>query len=148
WPTQPFPTRPPPFARQKFTVDDVNPYVDAAENARLRKIVAASRNEGVFTPPTATRSQISIPGELGGSNWGGSAADPETGMMYVRSIDGPAIHKLMQRSPQRFVEGGTPEQQGRALYAQHCEECHGPDRIGVISPRDLGIQRFKTIVSI
>ena len=25
WPTQPFPTKPPPFARQTFTVDDVNP---------------------------------------------------------------------------------------------------------------------------
>jgi quinoprotein glucose dehydrogenase len=27
WPTQPFPTSPPPFSRQKFTADDVNPYI-------------------------------------------------------------------------------------------------------------------------
>src|SRR5262245_49678827 len=27
WPTQPFPTAPPPFARQRMTVDDVNPYI-------------------------------------------------------------------------------------------------------------------------
>src|SRR5262249_16303578 len=26
WPTQPFPTAPPPFARQKISADDVNPY--------------------------------------------------------------------------------------------------------------------------
>ncbi len=26
WPTQPFPTMPPPFARQKFTADDIDPY--------------------------------------------------------------------------------------------------------------------------
>ena len=34
WPTQPFPTAPPPFARQKFGVDDINPYLDPAENGR------------------------------------------------------------------------------------------------------------------
>ena len=27
WPTQPIPTSPPPFSRQKFTVDDLNPYI-------------------------------------------------------------------------------------------------------------------------
>src|SRR5947207_2228640 len=27
WPTQPFPTKPPPFVRQSFTVDDVNPWL-------------------------------------------------------------------------------------------------------------------------
>jgi quinoprotein glucose dehydrogenase len=148
WPTQPFPTKPPPFARQAFTADDVNPYIDPAERERLRKIVASSRNEGVFTPLTLKRNQISIPGELGGSNWGGSAADPETGMMYVRTIDGPAIHKLLERSPQRVFEGGTLEQQGHALFVQNCEECHGPDRNGVLAPKDIGIERFKTVVSV
>jgi quinoprotein glucose dehydrogenase len=38
WPTQPFPTKPPPFARQKFTADDINPYVDAQDKERLRNI--------------------------------------------------------------------------------------------------------------
>ena len=39
WPTQPFPTAPPPFARQKFTVDDVNPYMldpKSGKNSRKR----------------------------------------------------------------------------------------------------------------
>jgi quinoprotein glucose dehydrogenase len=33
WPTQPFPTKPPAFARQRFTVDDINPYLDGADKA-------------------------------------------------------------------------------------------------------------------
>ncbi len=94
WPTQPFPTRPEPFARLKFSVDDLNPYVDEAEKARLREILLNARNEGLFTPQTLTRDQISIPGELGGSNWGGAAADPTMGMLYVRTADQPAIHRL------------------------------------------------------
>ena len=31
WPTQPVPADPLPFARQKFTLDDINPYLDAQE---------------------------------------------------------------------------------------------------------------------
>ena len=35
WPTQPFPLKPPPFARQKFTVEDLNPYIGARRSARV-----------------------------------------------------------------------------------------------------------------
>ena len=131
WPTQPFPTKPPPFARLTFSPDDVNPYLDEAERQRLREIVKNARNEGVFTPQTLTRDQISVPGELGGSNWAGSAADPTTGMLFVRSADQPAIHRL--RPPGTGGGGGgSPAQRGRAVYQQYCESCHGqPDANGI-----------------
>ena len=90
--TQPFPTRPPPFSRLQFTEADVNPYLDEAERQRIIGIMRKSRNEGIFTPLSTTQSQISVPGELGGANWGGAAADPETGILYVRSADQPALH--------------------------------------------------------
>ncbi len=91
-PTQPFPTKPAPFSRLKFTEADVNPYLDEEERERIIGILRSSRNEGIFTPLSITKSQISVPGELGGANWGGAAADPETGMLYVRSADQPALH--------------------------------------------------------
>ena len=103
FPTQPFPTRPPPYARLKISADDINPYVDDAEKEQLRSVLMNARNEGVFTPQTLTRDQISIPGELGGSNWAGTAADPTTGMLYVRTADQPAIHKLRE-----FTADATP----------------------------------------
>jgi len=139
WPTQPFPVKPPPFTRQKFTVDDINPYVDDAEKARLREILLNARNEGLFTPP-ATRNTINMPGELGGSNWGGAAADPTSGMLYVRSHDAPTMHILSERPAIRIPEGATPEQRGHAIYAQHCEMCHGTNQKG------LTADAFKTIV--
>jgi quinoprotein glucose dehydrogenase len=147
WPTQPFPTRPPPFARQKFTADDINPYADAADRARLRDILGKARNEGLFTPP-AMRNTIDMPGELGGANWGGSAADPETGVLFVRASNAPTMHILSNRPPlQRRPLTGIPEQQGHTLFSQYCEGCHGEDRKGVASPKDIGIDRFKAIVS-
>jgi quinoprotein glucose dehydrogenase len=93
-PTQPFPTRPPPFARQKFTADDLNPYMDAAERARYRDLVLSARNEGLFTPP-GTRPTVQMPGNNGGANWGGAAVDPAAGMLYVVSKDLPAILRLV-----------------------------------------------------
>jgi quinoprotein glucose dehydrogenase len=146
WPTQPFPTKPPPFARQKFTVEDVNPYVDAAEAARLRDLLRKARNDGLFTPP-ATLNTIDMPGELGGCNWGGTAADPQTGLLYVRSTNAPTMHKLSSRPPLRRLQTGTSEQQGATLYPQLCQSCHGANRSGVISPAELGADRFKRIVT-
>jgi quinoprotein glucose dehydrogenase len=94
WPTQPFPTKPPPFARQKFTADDLNPYLDPQDRARYRDEVLSARNEGLFTPP-GLRPTIQMPGNNGGANWGGAAVDPGNGLLFVVSKDLPAILKLV-----------------------------------------------------
>jgi quinoprotein glucose dehydrogenase len=94
WPTQPFPTAPPPFARQSFTVKDLSPFIDdPAELARFRDDMLGARNEGIFTPP-GLRNTIEMPGNNGGSNFSGSAIDPEHGTMFVVSKDFPAMLKL------------------------------------------------------
>jgi quinoprotein glucose dehydrogenase len=93
WPTQPFPLKPPPFARQKFTADDLNPYLPAEERAKWRDRILSARNEGLFTPP-GTRDTIEMPGNNGGGNWGGAAVDPANGRLFIVSKDLPAILKL------------------------------------------------------
>ncbi len=93
WPTQPFPTAPPPFARQKFTVDDLSPYMDTDEREAVRKQMLAARNRGLFEPPS-TQDTVEMPGNNGGANFGGAAADPAHGYMYVISKDLPAMLKL------------------------------------------------------
>ena len=155
WPTQPFPTRPAPYSRQTFGPDDINPHLDEAEQQRLRVILQNARNEGLFTPQTLTRDQISIPGELGGSNWGGSAADPTIGMLYVRAADQPGLHRLREPGDPRYEEAGTPAQRGRTVYAARCEQCHGApepggirsmDRSIVINLKALGPERIRTSI--
>jgi quinoprotein glucose dehydrogenase len=102
-PTQPFPTKPPPFARQKFTADDLNPYIDPQERARFRDEILSARNEGLFTPP-GLRPTIQMPGNNGGANWGGAAVDPANGRLFVVSKDLPAILKLV---PDPAAPSGT-----------------------------------------
>ncbi|MDQ3211894.1 MAG: PQQ-binding-like beta-propeller repeat protein, partial [Acidobacteriota bacterium] len=79
WPTQPFPTAPPPFSRQKFTADDLNPYIlTPEEREHFRRRILAARNDGPFTP-IGFEDVIHMPGNQGGSNWGSTAAHPRDG---------------------------------------------------------------------
>jgi glucose dehydrogenase len=106
WPTQPFPTKPPPYARQKFTVDDLSPYLSAEDRARFRDQILSARNEGLFTPP-AKRGTIQMPGNNGGANWGGAAVDPSKGTLVVVSKDLPSLLKLEadKKDEDRYLSG-------------------------------------------
>jgi quinoprotein glucose dehydrogenase len=155
WPTQPFSTLP-PFSRHAFSASDLNPHVDPAEREALALRLSKARNEGIFTPPTVTREFIVVPGQLGGANFGSTAGDPETGMVYVRAIDAPTIHQLKPWEDSAVrVEGETREERGLSAYAQVCQACHGEarpegirslDRASVISIKQLGAERVTNAV--
>jgi quinoprotein glucose dehydrogenase len=123
WPTQPFPTVPPPFTRQSFTVDDLNPYIPPEEHAQFRDMVQAARNEGLFTPP-GRGDTIQMPGNNGGSNWGGGAVDPDKGLLFIASKDHPAILKLEPDRAQQIPPPEEPALRGQYLYDVHCHTCH------------------------
>jgi quinoprotein glucose dehydrogenase len=130
WPTQPFPVKPPPFSRQKFTADDLSPYIeDPQERARIRDEIQSARNEGLFTPPS-TRGTIQMPGNNGGANWGGSAVDPTNGTLYVVSKDLPALLKLEPETSIPIPAAGSLAQQGLAVYQNKCQICHHADLKG------------------
>jgi quinoprotein glucose dehydrogenase len=105
-PTQPFPTVPPPFARQSFTEKDINPYLPAEAQERLRQLLSNSVNKGLFTPPSL-QGTIQMPGNSGGANWGLSAVDPVKGRVYVMSKESPDLLTLRAMKP-----GDKPEDRG------------------------------------
>ena len=129
WPTQPFPTQLPPFARQKFTVDDLSPYLSAEDKARFRDDILSARNEGLFTPP-GRRNTVQMPGNNGGANWGGAAVDPDQGLLFVTSKDLPAMLKLEPEGRQKTSGPDSPEDRGKVVYAANCQKCHQQDRKG------------------
>ena len=95
WPTQPYPTKPEPFAKQSFSVNDINPYLPPAEQDALRKRVLGANNQGLFTPIGFTDT-VHIPGANGGALFGGTAAEPRTGAVYVITQDNPGILRLLR----------------------------------------------------
>ena len=136
WPTQPFPTNPPPFARQRMTAEDVNPFFfTPEERAMWKERIGKARNEGLFTPPGLEES-LSLPGGRGGSNWGTSAADPARGIVYLTSQDWPTLYTLLPTDPLAARRGrGTAAlaDPGRAIYTARCQSCHGADASGAVS---------------
>ena len=129
-PTQPFPLKPPPFARQRFTENDLSPFIDdPQERAHFRDEIRSARNEGLFTPP-GLRKTVEMPGNNGGANWGGAAVDPVNGTLYVVSKDLPCMLKLEPESTRKASPSDPPELQGQIVYEVHCRWCHLADRKG------------------
>jgi quinoprotein glucose dehydrogenase len=128
-PTQPFPTVPPPFARQAFTVQDLNPFMSREERAQFANEVANARNQGLFTPP-GLQNTVEMPGNNGGANFGGAAADPAHGFLYVVSKDLPCMLRLQPVPAESSSSGGSPEQRGRSVFDANCALCHGGDLAG------------------
>jgi glucose dehydrogenase len=123
WPTQPIPTAPPPFSRQKFTADDLNPYIlTAEERERFRQRIVKARNDGPFTP-IGFDEVVHMPGNHGGSNWGSTATNPTDGSVYVIGFNVPAILRLLKpgevragRGGQEVVKDGQYVTEGFGLY--------------------------------
>jgi quinoprotein glucose dehydrogenase len=127
WPTQPVPTTLPPYVRHTFTVDDVSPHLPAEEAAALKARLLAANNNGIFTP-LGTRDTVSVPASNGGTLFGGTAAEPRTGAVYVVAHDNPGIVRLLRPGEGRGF--GPPVPPGQTLYEQNCQACHGVNRQG------------------
>jgi quinoprotein glucose dehydrogenase len=107
WPTQPFPTQPPPFSRQKFTADDLNPHIlTTEERDRFRERILKARNEGPFTP-IGFDEVVHMPGNQGGSNWGSTATNPSDGSVYVIGFNVPTIIRLLKPGERRTTRGNV-----------------------------------------
>jgi quinoprotein glucose dehydrogenase len=68
-----------------------------------RETLEASRNEGMFTPPSL-RGTLQSPGIAGGFNWGAGSINPLTGVYVATYLHMPFIVKLNPRSSQRKAE--------------------------------------------
>ena len=93
-PTQPFPIKPPPFAKQGFNADDLidfTPEIRAAARERISKY----RLGPIFTPPSE-RGTVVMPGWTGGVGWGGTAFDHETGTLYVKASNQASVIRLVR----------------------------------------------------
>jgi quinoprotein glucose dehydrogenase len=111
---QPYPVKPPPFARQELTegmLTNRTPEAHAAVLAQFRRM-----SKGFFAPPSLDGT-IVFPGFDGGGEWGGAAFDPDTALLYVNSNEMPWIVKLIPNND-------------TSLYNSKCATCHREDRHG------------------
>jgi quinoprotein glucose dehydrogenase len=87
-PTQPFPTKPPPFDRQGLGIDDL---IDFTSELRAEAVTLVSKYKigPIFTPPVVSRWEgpraLLMLNVAGGVNWQGGSLDPDTNILYVFS---------------------------------------------------------------
>jgi quinoprotein glucose dehydrogenase len=93
-PSQPVPTKPKAFAKQGFGFNDLVDFTPAIKSAALDAI-KDYRVGPLFTPPSR-EGTIVMPGAIGGAGWGGGAFDPQTGMLYIKATNQPALYKMIQ----------------------------------------------------
>ena len=124
WPTQPIPTLPESFSRQKFGPEDISNISPETQRELTERYVQV-KNRKQFTPPSKEGNWI-YPDFGGGGEWGGAAVDIETKILYVNSNEVPST-QVMLDAPQTEGSGITP---GRAVYNKHCISCHGPELKG------------------
>jgi quinoprotein glucose dehydrogenase len=112
-PTQPYPTKPPPFDLQGITQNDL---VDFTPELRAKAVEAVKslRLGELYSPPSLARAPdgtmgtLNVPGSVGGANWEHASFDPETGTLYVGSFTNPnnfALEHDSLRSDMRYVGG-------------------------------------------
>lgn len=116
-PTQPYVPKPEPVIPDQWpgvsTIADIVSFGECSN--RAEKL----RYEGRFTPPSL-EGTLAYPPTTGGSQWGGGAVDPNTGIYVVNSNSVVQIYRLIPRDEfqqlEQSGETGGYYQQGDTAY--------------------------------
>lgn len=121
--TQPFPTKPVPFARQGTFAKDLIDFTPELRQEAM-EIFKQYNNGPLFTPPTHRMPTIIMPGYGGGANWPGATFDPETGYLYIPTMNHPSVLAVNQPDPAR----------SNFRYTRSRAALEGPDRLPLFKP--------------
>ncbi|MEO8657531.1 MAG: pyrroloquinoline quinone-dependent dehydrogenase [Bryobacteraceae bacterium] len=84
WPTQPFPVKPPPLAKNTFRKEDI--YSLTPDHAAYcQELYTKNRlfTQGPYTPLPLEDNALLFPSTIGGGNWGGFSFDPALGYLFT-----------------------------------------------------------------
>ncbi|MBM3770132.1 MAG: pyrroloquinoline quinone-dependent dehydrogenase [Acidimicrobiia bacterium] len=121
-PTQPFPTKPPPFERNGFLEDYVIDFTPQLKAEGL-KLLQQYKFGPIYTPPIA-RGEGGKVGTLfipNGANWPGGSLDPDTGILYVYSHSLLRVLSMVndpKRSDMNYISVGGGDDGGPGLSVQ------------------------------
>jgi quinoprotein glucose dehydrogenase len=104
-PTQPFPTKPPPYDYQGVMLDNLVDFTPEL-HAEALKVAARFKIGPIFTPPPVSKIEGPIASfrSSGGTNWPGGSFDPETHIAYVPSFTAMPILGLLPPPNKEFSD--------------------------------------------
>jgi quinoprotein glucose dehydrogenase len=121
-PTQPFPTRPPAYARNYLAKSDVVDFTPELRAEAMKILERYRWHETLFAPPVAGDAKtgllgaIQVGNTLGGTNWPGGGYDPETHTVFVMAGNaGVGAYSLRaDKDDGRYVSGVANREAGGA----------------------------------
>ncbi len=104
--TQPFPTKPPAYARQAVTVDELIDFTPEMR-AQATKNLQLYKTGPMFVPPVVSvaggpLAAMTIGTLNGGTNWPGAAYDPETHVVYAPASNASIAPIGLVEPPKEF----------------------------------------------
>jgi quinoprotein glucose dehydrogenase len=107
-PTQPFPTKPPAYARQSIGIDDLIDFTPALRGEALQ-VIEKFKNGPMFNPPVVSKiggpiAALTIGTTGGGTNWPGAAYDPETHTVYAQAANSQVVPIGLVEPPAGFSD--------------------------------------------
>jgi quinoprotein glucose dehydrogenase len=102
-----------------------------------REKIAASRSEGIFTPPSF-QGTVVFPGIVGGVNWGSSAYDPERRLLFMNTNRLPFVLRLIPRDKLASEFAQLPQSGAvRGELARQTGTPYGMHRAPLLAPGGL-----------
>ena len=98
WPTQPFPLKPPPLARNSFKREDlatVTPELQKFCQDLFDSVPGGLHSGGPFTH-YSTQLSVIFPSSIGGGNWNPPSYDPTLGYLYVNTMDFVSLNQMVK----------------------------------------------------
>jgi quinoprotein glucose dehydrogenase len=118
--TQPFPTKPPAYDLQGFSINDLIDFTPELK-AEAVKMVSKYKLGPVFTPAVVSKPEgpyatLALATAGGGTNWAGGSYDPETHIAYIPSQRSLTSIGLIPGDPSRtdmnFMSGSAAPKTG------------------------------------
>ena len=96
YPTQPYPLKPPPLARQSMTPAELTEVIPESHAECVGNTQGAKLDVKIYDP-LGEQDQVVFPGLNGGSNYGGASYDSGTGLLFVNTMDVGGLFRLQKR---------------------------------------------------
>ena len=125
WPTQPFPLKPPPLARNSIAASELSTL--SPESAKFcADLLNKYPNKGPYTPFLLNGSSV-FPSTMGGGNWGGVGFDPHLHLIFVNTSSIGSMGRLVKAPPGAPVNGfGGMPYRNQGGYGRFVDQDHYP----------------------
>jgi quinoprotein glucose dehydrogenase len=127
WPTQPFPVKPVPLARNSFRPEEIATVTSEHKSycESLLNKDGGLRTGGPYLP-FGLRPSLIFPGTLGGNNWHGSSFNPELGYLFTNTMNLGEVYQIVPKPPDANGRVPEPAERWKFWDGEKYWPCHQP----------------------